>query len=258
MDGVVRVNSAGYDRYEELLLRKNELRKEAFQWEQEYIRVFGEDILGVFRAKVECAKKIKTIEFCQRAVNRGMDPDSAEMQAFIARETRELQEHFREMTEAYENAKDTGTVTEAELAEIRKIYRRLVKQTHPDIHPELAGSEKIQGLWNQVTAAYTCNDLKELRELEVLVAAALAENSGTGLRVEIPDLEEKIAALEKEIEEIMSTDPWRYQFLLGDAEAVEEKKRTLREEEKAYREHSAQLDRILEDLLPEGTVIVWD
>ena len=141
---------------------------------------------------------------------------------------------------------------------VRKMYRKLAKQMHPDMHPELAGSEKIQELWNQVSVAYTCNNLKELKELEVLVAAAVAEAGGADVNVVIPDLEEKIAALEKEIEDIMTNDPWRYQFLLNDPKAVEEKKRALREELKTYQEHSAQLDKMLAEILPEGTVIIWD
>ena len=129
---------------------------------------------------------------------------------------------------------------------------------HPDIHPELVGSEKLQKLWYQVSLAYACNDLKELKEAEVLVASALAEIGGSEINIVIPDLEEKIAALEKEIEKITSTDPWQYQFLLDDPESVEEKKRKLREELKTYQEHSAQLDKILESILPEGTVVFWD
>lgn len=257
MSEIMRVNSASFDRYEELLLRKNDLRKECFQLEQEYIRVFGEDILAVFHAQVECARKVKTIEFCHRAINQGKDPDTAELQVFVEKETKELQDHFAKMTEEYEAAKDTGTVTEAELMEIRKIYRKLAKRMHPDIHPELADSEKILELWNQISVAYTCNDLKELKELEVLVVSALKED-GSEIAVEIPDLGEKIASLEKEIEKITTTDPWRYQFLLNDPEAVKEKKEALREELKKYQEHSAQLDKMLEEILPDGTVIFWD
>ena len=258
MSEIMRVNSASFDRYEELLLRKNDLRKECFQLEQEYIRVFGEDILAVFHARVECARKVKTIEFCHLAINKGKDPDTAELQTFVENETKELQEHFAKMSEEYEASKEVGTVTEAELVEIRKIYRALVKRMHPDIHPELADSEKILDLWNQISVAYTCNDLKELKELEVLVASALSKAEGSEIAVVIPDLEEKIASLEKEIEKITTTDPWRYQFLLGDPEAVNEKKEALREELKTYQEHSAQLDKMLAEILPEGTVIIWD
>ena len=246
MSEIMRVNSASFDRYEELLLRKNDLRKECFQLEQEYIRVFGEDILAVFHAQVECAR-----------INQGKDPDTAELQDFVEKETKELQDHFAKMTEEYKAAKDTGTVTEAELMEIRKIYRKLAKRMHPDIHPELADSEKILELWNQISVAYTCNDLKEMKELEVLVVSALKED-GSDVAVEIPDLEEKIASLEKEIEKITTTDPWRYQFLLNDPEAVKEKKEALQEELKKYQEHSAQLDKMLEEILPDGTVIFWD
>lgn len=257
MNEIVKVTNTGFKRYEELLLRKNDLKKECFLLEQEYIRVFGQEILAVFQAKVECAKKVKTIEFCQKAINRGSEPDTTELQEFVARETKELEEHFGQMTEEYERSKNTGKVTEAELMEIRKTYRKLAKQLHPDIHPEVAESRKLKDLWNQVSAAYACNELKALKELDVLVTAAVAEAGGLEANIEIPEIDEKIAALEKEIEEIMTTDPWQYKFLLDDPAAVEEKKQAYLEELKTYQEHSKQLDRMLEDILPEGTMIIW-
>ena len=39
------------------------------------IRVFGEDILTLYRLQIECVRKKKTIEFCQRSINRGEEPD---------------------------------------------------------------------------------------------------------------------------------------------------------------------------------------
>ncbi len=257
MNEIINTNNASYDRYEELLLRKSALRKECFQLEQEYTRVFGEDILTLYRLQIECAKKKKTIEFCQKAVNRGEEPDESELQAFIVQETRELQEHFQELSEEYENSKSTGKVTDAELAKIRKIYRQQAKLLHPDLHPEVADSEELQELWNRVSVAYACNDLKELEELEVLVASAIADASGEGWKIEIPDLEEKTKALEEEITQIMDTDPWQYKFLLNDPEAVREKKDALRENIRNYQDYSTKLDGILADILPEGMIIFW-
>ena len=62
-DEIIRVKNSAYSRYEELLLRRDELRKEAFQLERQYVRTFGDLILQVFEKKIECIRKNKTIEF---------------------------------------------------------------------------------------------------------------------------------------------------------------------------------------------------
>ena len=258
MNEITKGKNGGYDRYEELLLRKAALGKECFLLEQEYVRVFGEDILELNRLKIECAKKKKTIEYCRIAVNRGEEPDEEKLYEFIEKETRELEEHFRKMAEEYETARSMVQLTEADLARIRKIYRRTAKLLHPDLHPEVAESEELQDLWNRVSAAYACNDLKELEELEVLVTAALADGKGDEWKDEIPDLDERIAALETEISGIKETDPYQYKFLLDDPEAVQEKKDALKEQIGEYRAYAAQLEEILASVLPEGMIIIWD
>ena len=149
-------------------------------------------------------------------------------------------------------------ITEADLMRIRKIYRRIAKMLHPDLHPEVAESEELRDLWNRMTMAYECNDLKELEELEVLAAAALADRGGKEWKVDVPDLEEKIAALENEIAMITDTNPYQYKFLLEDPDAVREKEDALQEEIRQYREYDTKLDEMLAAVLPPGTFIVWD
>ena len=53
MSEVVKVRNASYARYEELLLRKDEVKKLAFHFERAYIREFGDLILEVFQKKME-------------------------------------------------------------------------------------------------------------------------------------------------------------------------------------------------------------
>ena len=77
-------------------------------------------------------------------------------------------------------------------------------------------------------------------------------------KIEIPDIEEKISELEQEIQRIMETDPYQYKFLLGDKEAVEEKKRSLEEELKQYQDYGEQLDGILNSLMMSGVTITWE
>lgn len=258
MSEMIHVKSDSYELYEELLLRRAALRKECFLLEKEYTRVFGEAILALYRLQIECAKKKKTIEFCRMALNRGEEPDEGDLQEFILQETRALQEHFEKMSEEYETAKKATKITEADLSKIRQIYRRTAKLLHPDLHPEVAESEELKDLWNQISAAYACNDLKELEDLEVLVAAAIANHSGEEWKVEVPDAEARIIALEAEISGIIDTDPYQYKFLLEDPAAVQDKKNDLQGKIGEYRDYSEKLDEILASVLPEGMIVIWD
>ena len=54
---VIKVKNASYDRYEELIMRREELKKECLFWSNEYTRVFGELVVAVFKEKLLCAKK---------------------------------------------------------------------------------------------------------------------------------------------------------------------------------------------------------
>ncbi len=66
MNDIIRVKNVSYDRYEELLMRRDAIKKEAFQYERAYVREFGDLILEIFQMKLECIRKKKTIEFLRR------------------------------------------------------------------------------------------------------------------------------------------------------------------------------------------------
>ena len=124
-----------------------------------------------------------------------------------------LQENYGFIMKRYEAeneaAKNTETISESEVLEIKRIYHRLVKKLHPDIHPETLKNEKLAELWHRLHVEYNCNDLKSIRETEVIINSIL-ENAEPGAAAAIPDIDEKIRALENEIEEIKSTEPYKY------------------------------------------------
>ena len=258
MNDMIASGEELFAQYEELLLRKNDLKKECFHLQREYVRVFGEAIMAVFRLKLECVKRIKTIEFCQKDLNRGKEPDTEALQSFVIQETQELRDHLQGMKQEYESSQNIGQITEAEAAQIRKLYRRIVKRLHPDTHPEIGTDEQLMDIWNQVTVAYECNDLSTLEELEVMASAALARAGSKAYNTEIPNIEERMEKIKIEIREIMDKDPYQYKFLLNDPEKVQIKKDALEAERKNYEEYCAALDSRLAGILPEGVMIVWD
>ncbi len=255
MADVIKGHNTSYARYEELINRRDELKKEAFQYHAEYVKVFGDLILELFRKKIECIRKKKTIEYCQAAINHGNSVDQARLQAYLEKEMADFQAQLDDMVKEHEAALKSTTVTEKDMLEIKRIYHRLVKKIHPDINPAVTGSEELMDLWHRVTVAYSCNSLKDLQELEVLVVQALESVDLDDL--DIPDIEEKISDLEREITKIMETDPYQYKFLLEDSKAVEAKKEDLKTELKTYEDYSKQLDEVLEEILGSGVKITW-
>ena len=257
MGEIIRVKNISYGRYEELLIRRDALQKEAFQMERAYVREFGELLLEVFRLKVECIRKKKTIEYCQMATNRGKSVDVEKLQEYLRREMEEFQKQLNSMIEDYEEAKMARRITEAERLKIKKIYRRIVKRIHPDINPLVERTEALRELWQRVVIAYNCNDLKGLEETEILIDNVLKQLGDGSEVTEIPDIDKRIEELTKEIETILTTDPYQYKSVLENPEAVRDKKDALEEEKKSYTEYDARLAEILDGLLGNGVNVTW-
>lgn len=257
MGGIIKVKNSSYERYEKLLMRRDSLRKEAAQINMNYIKELGTLILEVFQKKMECIQKKKTISFYQAALNRGDAMDPAALKAFLEKEMAEYQEQLNQMLDDNDRAKHMKMISEREVLEIKKIYRKLAKQLHPDINPLTAESEELSALWNRIVLAYTCNSLKDLKELEVLAQKALEQMGNGTLEIEIPDIEAKMEELEDEIRVILETDPYQYKYILESPDLKAEKKRSLKEELEQYCEYEAELDQVLETMMLEGGSLTW-
>jgi len=256
-DAIIKVKNSSYARYEELLLRRDDVKKKAFQYGVEYNRTFGELILKVFEKKIECIRKKKTVEYCQSFKNHGKNVDLAGLQTYLERQLADYEKRLKAMVEENEAAKSAGTVTETELLQIKRIYRRMVKKIHPDINPLTNTNEELKGLWQRLVIAYECNELKEMKETEVLINALMAKRDMGVMEIEIPDIDTKIKELEEEIDNILNTDPYQYRYLLEDETAVAEKKKALEDEFKEYEEYSNKLEGMLNSVLEYGMTFTF-
>ena len=254
---IIKVKNADYSRYEELLLERDQLRKEAGIYHGLYVREFGELHLTLFEKQIACIKKKKLIGYYQMAVNHGGEIDQAQVDALLAKEMQEYQQRLQDMVEDHEAAKKMTEISTVKLLKIKRIYRRLAKQLHPDINPMTAEIPELMKLWNAVTTAYNCNSLQDMEEAELLVNNALKRIGMGYTEIEIPDLPGKIKELEAEIEKIRETDPYQYKYLLEDPEAVKEKKHELEEQIRSYTEYEKDLDSVIDGLLKSGVTIIW-
>lgn len=245
MEEIIRSGNASYILYEELLLKKENLRREANQYYDEYLREFGELLTEAFLKKIECIRKKKIIAYCQKCVNLGKKIHASEMEAAVRREMEEYEQSLKQLKESVRNARDARLVSREDARRIKEIYYRLARMIHPDMRPDLAEDTVLQGYWNRIVIAYRCNHLQELEELETLVNSRLEKQGiSCGMHI-IPGIEEKIRQLEKEIERILSTSPYTYRFDLTDDRKRTKRREELQKEIREYEQYSGELSEIL-------------
>lgn len=258
MDELIRIKNEGYAEYEDLLLKRDKLRKEAQILQGLYMAEFGDLITAVFQKKIDCIQKKKTIAFCQASINRGEPVNQDELQAHLKKEMQDYQKRLKEMVEENEAAHQMTSIDDASLVRIKKLYRKMAKLIHPDINPQTKDTPELQGVWNLIQASYNANDLKELEEAEVMLNQVLTKLGLGETEIDIPDIQEKIKVLQEEIIKIKTTNPYQYKYLLEDKDAVREKKETLNDELKEYEEYEKELGKYLEQLVTEnGITFIW-
>lgn len=238
--GLIKICDSDLTEYENLLLFRDELNKEALHYENMYTQVFGSLVLKLFKLKIECIKLKKSIEYSQRMLNRGQTVDPKMLQDFLAQEMAAFNQELELLKIKNKMARNTKAITEFDLIQIKRIYHKLVKRLHPDINPTFARSKKLKELWIRIGCACKANDLPLLMELEVLVNEAI---KGKGsLDFAIPDIANRILAIKEEIREIESTDPYQYKFILSDPAIVKQKKKNLKEEITNFENHRKELE----------------
>lgn len=208
-------------RYEELLLRRDTVRKEAEQYQIRYFREFGDLMVKSFELKIECIRKKKTIAYCQQQINHGKKIDGVQLDKFINREMADYYSDLEMMIQHNKAVKESERISEYDVFKVKKLYHELAKLIHPDLHPDIAGDAQIAEYWQRIVIAYEHNRLEDLEELDFLVRKFLEGRGGADAEVLIPDLPKKIAKVEGEIEHITGTEPYLYRLLLQDEDAVE-------------------------------------
>ena len=231
--------------YEELLLKRENLRREGAQFRIAYLNAFGALIMESFRKKVECIQKKKAIAYCRKMANQGRDIIGRDLRRFIEEEMRSYLQDLQTMKSEIRNAETSESVSAEDQVRIRDLYYGIARRIHPDMRPDLAGDKTLKEYWNRAVLAYRYNSLEELEELDVLIRAYLSE-SGIGERTaEIENIEMKIMKTEQEIERILSSNPYLYRLILEDSTEMEKHRKQLQEECETYRKYSEELDEVL-------------
>ncbi|MBR2595495.1 MAG: hypothetical protein IKE06_04140, partial [Solobacterium sp.] len=165
--------------------------------------------------------------------------------AYIEQVMAEYRTELEQMIRTVSAIKNSGKISSYDKKKVKEIYYRLVRLIHPDIRPELAQDEVIRDYWQRIVVAYRHNDIEELEELDVLVRTYLKQHNIEAGEISLSNIKERIVAIEKEIQTIISTDPYQYRFILEDKNAVNDRKQELKDELKLFREYGEQLDEVI-------------
>ena len=234
-----------YKKYEDLLLKRDQLYKEAGSIYSVYMETFGDLLLQDFEIKVECIKQRKMIAYCLQAVNHGETIDVAQMNEMISHEMAIYEQQLNQMAleKAEADKQKKSPVYKVERA--KRIYRRLAKLIHPDINPAAASIKEISELW-------------ELDNLEILVRKVLRDNGELISGANIDNVDERIARLEEEINTILTTEPYVFYELLSSPERIAARKDEIKKAIEENRKFSEELSMILRDIIAGGGVpLTW-
>ena len=157
---------------------------------------------------------------------------------------------FGDTDQDHDNEEDN----ESAVQEIKRLYRKIVKLLHPDVHPN--PTEREKELLNRANNANARGDLEEMRAIwKELSAINVKEEEFADtpedlekMREILETLRERCQALEKEIRHIQSEYPYTMKAFLDDEESVEEKRAGLRAQIDQTRERDRQLADYIEEL----------
>lgn len=246
------------EHFENLLVRRDRLYRDAESILIDYNQLFGELIIENFRLKIECIKTKKAINYCRRRLNRGLSVDANNMNAAIEKEMLLYQSQLQEMISDVERAKTAETIPEAQVKKCKSIYRRLVKRIHPDTHWITMQNDTLKELWVKTAEAYQNLNAEELENLEILIGSALEMLGEESLEVDYTDLEARIERVERQINEIITSEPYILRQFCADEKAEELHRLVLLEECENFRQYLETLTKTLNEILEKGDIqLLW-
>ncbi len=173
------------------------------------------------KAEMIQAKKNRQEKVILSEIETALDKEFADYRA-------KLDEKIRKMNDALERSKGQ-ILTDEENAELKKLYRAIVKELHPDLHPDL--SEAKKRLFQSAVDAYEFGDLEGLRIIAGMVGGPVTQEENKDMTGQLIKEKERLTKLiqtvNKRIASIKSEYPYILKPLVEDPDKIEEKKAEL-------------------------------
>jgi len=187
--------------------------------------------------EIECAvlRLKRKAELIQAKKNRQEKVILADIEAALDVEYAEykvkLEEQIARMNAALDRSKGT-MLTEEETREMKKLYRTIIKNLHPDLHPELGDTEL--DLFHNAVFAYEHGDLERLRIINLMVSEPAMPDPGSDKLSFMAKEKERLIILldsvKDDIEKIKSEYPYTMKTLVQSPAQIEARKAELEED----------------------------
>jgi hypothetical protein len=190
----------------------------------------------------------RKIELVHAAINLEEPIYINEIEMQVAAELAEAEARIIKEVAKLEDSKEllSNLGSPGESAELRKIYKQLAKQLHPDVNDNL--TEEQKNLWYLVKDAYETCDLEILKAIQVvyekeLTAAGnkIAELPGEEITLKIEVLKEGIKVMNEQLLKIRSEFPFTIEAQVKDEEWVSGQTQELKKELDKLRQYEDEL-----------------
>lgn len=219
----------------QLYLRRDNLKLQVVPLlEIAYMNAFGRLECRIMQVQNEALRLRRKIDLIQAAKNRNERPDITRIDELLEMEFKEylwqLEEKQRATEMARKAAKERIPMTTEESEQVRRLYREIVKATHPDLHPGIS-KDKVR-FFIDAQDAYSQGDIATLQAIATMLETAAPEVSADGvekLRKELERLRKVTGQVEADIGHIQESFPLSERELLEDADKIAARKKELEE-----------------------------
>lgn len=208
--------------------------------EAAYMLAVGSLEYKVYEAECLLLRLKRKAELMQAKINRQEKVILSLIEDLLDKEFAEYKEKLRakmeEMNAAIERSKGQ-LLSDAETKEIKKLYRRIVKAIHPDLHPDL-DKAKIE-LFSNAVEAYSNGDLNTIRIIDEMVSESVLPEDSDGavkLKRDAERLTKLIRIIIERIGAIKSEYPYTVRDIVSDPAKIAVRKAELEEILRQYEE----------------------
>lgn len=229
---------------EQLFERENLVNIELKDIESAYMRELGVLEAELYRAQSEARLLKRRLELMQACINRQEPIREAEINETIRREQAEFDLKYetiaQKIRDAYyyelrrrqqESGVSKNDAQEDPEEERRRLYRKIVKAMHPDLHPNQTQEQK--DLFLRAIDAYKNFDLDTLRQIAAMLdddTPEQADDPEQALVREVERLLDLVRGIRLGLQGIRSRYPYTKKALLEDPVRLAEEKEKLREQ----------------------------
>ena len=184
-----------------------------------YTSLIGKLQYEEYALKVAVSRLRRKSELIQAKRNRGEHVDLEEIEQQVENEFWEHQQKLQRQLDEIREANallNSPILTEEATAELKNIYRVLVKRLHPDWN--VNQTEQEEELFVRAQTAYKTADLQELRNILLVInkEKSMDELKGGNIDEEIAKLEHSRDDLQMKIDQLNEKFPFTYRERLAD------------------------------------------